>query len=419
MTRLAPPTDLVVLIGHGTRSELGQREFRALAARAREHFGVPVVPGFIEFASPTMFEAADEAARLGAHRITVAPAVLVGAGHLKDDAAAVAARLRAAAPAASVRLASALGAQHELLELACTRVLAAAGGSIDGLLVVARGSTDPAANAEVAKISRLLAERVGVDLVMEAFVSLARPSVVEGLRRLVRLGARRVVVAPWWLFAGVLLDRAAHPVREAGRVLGVEVRVAERFGPDPAVLDALWYGILDAWRGVRRTCDDCLWRPPFSTRPPRDVAPTSVRLEIGIGAREPHRLARFWSDLLGYRVGDLDAAGAYLDLVPPSSELPIVFLQRLDDVSRATNRVHLDLYSDDREAMRERALALGATQRSTLRSGAEGGAWYVLADPEGNEFCVMQADEPDADRGRPSPGANTHVATPPTGPWHD
>jgi len=54
----------------------------------------------------------------------------------------------------------------------------------------------------------------------------------------------------------------------------------------------------------------------------------AVRIEIGIDSVMPEALAPFWAAALGYKVGDMDRAGTYLDLVPPDPGLPVVYLQR-------------------------------------------------------------------------------------------
>ena len=76
--------------------------------------------------------------------------------------------------------------------------------------MVGRGSTDPDANADVVKTARLLWEGRDYPLAETAFVSLARPDVAEGLERCRLLGARRIVVARYFLFPGVLPDRVAE-----------------------------------------------------------------------------------------------------------------------------------------------------------------------------------------------------------------
>ena len=75
------------------------------------------------------------------------------------------------------------------------------------MVLVGRGSTDPDANAEVFRAARLLYEGRGLAGVEAAFVSLAEPGVPAALDRCRALGVRRVVVLPFFMFAGVLPDR--------------------------------------------------------------------------------------------------------------------------------------------------------------------------------------------------------------------
>jgi predicted enzyme related to lactoylglutathione lyase len=116
-----------------------------------------------------------------------------------------------------------------------------------------------------------------------------------------------------------------------------------------------------------------------------------VRLEIGIDCRDAQALATFWSAALGYAIGDLDPAGVYLDLVPPSGGLPVVYLQRVPEEKSTKNRVHLDLWEEDPLARIELLEHLGGRRIGAPRTGSAGGWWQVMADPEGNEFCVCRA----------------------------
>jgi len=116
----------------------------------------------------------------------------------------------------------------------------------------------------------------------------------------------------------------------------------------------------------------------------------SIRLEIGIDCADPGGLAPFWAAALGYETGDLDRAEVYLDLVPPRADLPVVYLQRVPEPKVVKNRVHLDLYTADLEGLVSRLVSLGAVAVGGSLSGSEGGWWQVMADPEGNEFCVCQ-----------------------------
>ena len=118
----------------------------------------------------------------------------------------------------------------------------------------------------------------------------------------------------------------------------------------------------------------------------------ATRLEIGIDCEDPEILAPFWAAALGYAIGDLDAEGTYLDLVPPEPGLPVVYLQRVPEPKTTKNRLHLDLFTTDVNEMITRLADLGATTVGAPISGSEEGWWQVMADPAGNEFCVCKAD---------------------------
>src|SRR5262249_21366791 len=238
----SPP---LLLVGHGTRSDAGVAEFTRFAGqmRARPRGGVRAVEGgFSELARPSV---ADAVARLvergagGPRPIVAVPLVLTAAGHGKGDIPAALARELARHPGLSYRYGRPLGPHPVLQDILAARIDAALTGArrLDTHVVLAaRGSTDPDANAEVAKVARLLWEGRGYAGVEFCFISLAEPSVPAALHRAVLLGARRIVVAPYFLFPGVLPDRVATQAREfAARHRDLSVSVAggvgDRDGP--------------------------------------------------------------------------------------------------------------------------------------------------------------------------------------------
>jgi sirohydrochlorin cobaltochelatase len=250
----------LMLMGHGTKSPRGQAQFLELVDLARQRFDGQVQGGFIELAQPSMFEAVDELARSGINDLIIAPVILLPAGHLKDDAAELARHVRANWPNISVHLASDLGTNNELLDCFNQRINVVSDDA-DGILVVGRGSTDATANAELHAITRLIAETRDYPITQTAFISLAPPTVTAGLEQLVKLGAHHIVVAPYFLFHGVLLDRIAQEALRWGADTGHRITVSAELGPDPLVLDALWLRIREAsGEHVRTSCDTCLYR---------------------------------------------------------------------------------------------------------------------------------------------------------------
>ncbi|MGW7414186.1 VOC family protein [Streptomyces sp. NPDC054863] len=117
---------------------------------------------------------------------------------------------------------------------------------------------------------------------------------------------------------------------------------------------------------------------------------SSLVRHVTIDCADAYRLASFWAQVVGVPVTDDDAPGDPEALVPvPGAGL--LFVQ-VPEPKTIKNRVHLDLQPQDRtrDEEVERILALGATLVADHRS-PDGPGWALLADPEGNEFCVERS----------------------------
>jgi predicted enzyme related to lactoylglutathione lyase len=112
-------------------------------------------------------------------------------------------------------------------------------------------------------------------------------------------------------------------------------------------------------------------------------------LVVVIDCADTERSADFWTAVLGY-VRRGESAGSYRSLIPADGVGIEVLLQRVPDAKAGKNRVHLDLRTPDMEAEVARVLALGARQITERPVVEDGLRWHVLADPDGNEFCVLQ-----------------------------
>ncbi|MFI0809633.1 sirohydrochlorin chelatase [Streptomyces echinatus] len=259
-----PPALLIA--GHGTRDDAGAEAFRDFVRElGRRHPELPVAGGFIELSPPPLGEAVTELVEQGVRRFAAVPLMLVSAGHAKGDIPAALAREKERHPGISYTYGRPLGPHPALLNV-LERRLDEALGDLDRsevtVLLVGRGSTDPDANAEVYKAARLLWEGRGYAGVETAFVSLAAPDVPSGLDRCVALGARRVVVLPYFLFTGILPDRVRRQTEEwAAAHPGTEVRSADVIGPEPELLDLVMERYAEAVKGdLRMNCDSCVYR---------------------------------------------------------------------------------------------------------------------------------------------------------------
>lgn len=110
---------------------------------------------------------------------------------------------------------------------------------------------------------------------------------------------------------------------------------------------------------------------------------------LAIDCTDGRVLADFWTAVLGWVVTDSDEHGSVSIASAPGAPWGIDFLVVPDGPKRSKNRLHLDLNATDRDqaAELERLLALGA---QPVDIGQGDVSWHVLADPEGNEFCILR-----------------------------
>jgi predicted enzyme related to lactoylglutathione lyase len=107
-----------------------------------------------------------------------------------------------------------------------------------------------------------------------------------------------------------------------------------------------------------------------------------------LDCRDPVTLASFWAAALGYQAQR--PGGPYLTLTPPDGDAPVLLLQRVPEPKVGKNRMHLDLRVADLTGELARLEGLGARRLSPEPIVEAGWTWYVMADPEGNEFCVLR-----------------------------
>lgn len=260
----------VMVCGHGSRDVAAIEEFgalvRAIAARLPD---LPVESGFLEFATPVIREGLDRLIARGVDDVLAVPGMLFAAGHVKNDVPSVLNDYAAQTPGVRVRFGRELGVDPKLLHAAAERIetaLAASPSAVPRgetlLVVVGRGTSDPDANGNVAKVARMLWEGLGFGWAEVCYSGVARPRVDDGLAVALRLGFRRVVVFPWFLFTGVLVRRIrAQTAKVAAHHPQVDVVSAGYLGDHPAVIDAFVDRIAGIEAGdVAMNCMLCKYR---------------------------------------------------------------------------------------------------------------------------------------------------------------
>lgn len=346
----------LVLAGHGSRDPDAVREFEALVELVRARAaGQAVHYGYLEFSSPTIDEAVRANLATGSTSVAVVPGVLLAARHAKNDMPAEVLALAREYPAIDFHFGAPLGLHPKLLQLAQERVVAAEGTSSRTvrradtcLVLVGRGTTDPDANGDVAKMARMLEEGMGFGAAHVCYSGTAAPLVADGLRAAARMGYARLIVLPFFLFDGVLVKRiyaAADDVAE--REPGVEVLKAGYFGVHPLVADVMIERAAEAVEGrAAMNCSLCKYRVQIVGfeqqvgEPQRAhhaavrglLEKTPVQVDARMAAYVPHPIEKESFEII--------AAGR--DWLPfPASQLTI--LQRLVHTSGDFNAVD-DIY---------------------------------------------------------------------------
>jgi predicted enzyme related to lactoylglutathione lyase len=126
---------------------------------------------------------------------------------------------------------------------------------------------------------------------------------------------------------------------------------------------------------------------------------TSLVATLTIDCRDPELVSRFWCTVLGYELEEIDEADAWVR--DPADRGWSILFQTVPEGKTVKNRLHLDLSPPSTmQAEVDRLEAAGA--KALRRVDEVGSFWTVLADPEGNEFCVLRGPEDDPPRGRPA-----------------
>ncbi|MEO5338657.1 MAG: sirohydrochlorin chelatase [Magnetospirillum sp. WYHS-4] len=260
----------VMICGHGSRDPEAIAEFDRLAIHLRARLpGRDVESGFLEFARPVIRDGLEALKARGARSIVAIPGMLFAAGHVKNDLPSEINEFARANPDIAMTFGRELAVEARLLEAAAQRIAEAEAASPHAvgrkdslLLVVGRGTNDPDANSNVAKVARMLWEGMGFGWCETAYSGVAYPLVDAALERAVRLGFRRIVVFPYFLFTGILVKRIhAWTDEAAARHPAIEFLKAPYLNDHPKVIDCFVERIDEALAGANAmNCALCKYR---------------------------------------------------------------------------------------------------------------------------------------------------------------
>lgn len=206
----------VLICGHGSRAKIAEREFSLLAKGLKDrHPTLKVEYGFLEYSAPNIHMALDNLVKQGVNKIYAVPGMLFAATHAQNDIPSVLTTYQEKHPGLEIEYGQELGLHEEMISAFQARILEALnldhvhdGDLYDTMLVVVgRGTSVSHANAEATKLTRIVCENLGFGWAETVYSGVTFPSVGRGLEMAVKLGFKKIVVAPYFLFGGKLIDR--------------------------------------------------------------------------------------------------------------------------------------------------------------------------------------------------------------------
>ena len=257
-----------LLVGHGSRNRDGNKETLHFAAQWRErHPEWRIEVCFIEHAEVLLDEGLDRAAR-GARKVLVIPFILNAAGHVKMELPAALKRARERHPQVEFTVTRHIGMGREIFAVLQSQLdrlmkqLAVPDPMTTGVVLLGRGSSDVAANGELARMARWIFEANEHELVDLAFTGVTWPRLETVVQRQVRLGMMQICIIPVYLFTGVLIERIKAQVERLQRQYPqVAFGLGSHFGFDKGIFDLLDDKVCgEAPAGGMLECDGCKYR---------------------------------------------------------------------------------------------------------------------------------------------------------------
>ena len=210
----------LLAIGHGTRNDRGRQTFIDFVETYQKlDTSRPVIPCFLELTKPTIQQGIEACVERGYTDITALPILLFAARHNKFDVTNELDRARSPYPQLKLNYGRHFGITPKIIELWRDRL-----SELDRaehnphniaredtvLLFVGRGSSDPDANGDVCKLARIIWEGSGYKTVETCFIGITYPRLEEGFNRAYMYRAKRIIVLPYFLFTGTLMEKIHH-----------------------------------------------------------------------------------------------------------------------------------------------------------------------------------------------------------------
>jgi sirohydrochlorin cobaltochelatase len=253
----------LLICGHGSRAKIAEQEFSLLAKNLRQRYPkLKIEYGFLEYSAPNIHMALDALREQGVKTIYAVPGMLFAATHAQNDIPSVLTSYQQKHPDLHIHYGRELGLHSNMIAAFQQRILNALGhteipapGALYDtmLVVVGRGTSVVNANADAAKLCRIAAESLGFGWSETVYSGVTFPSVGRGLEMACKLGFKKIVVAPYFLFGGRLIDRIHSYIdKVAAEQPEVQFIKADYLRDHPKVIDTFVARFAEAMNGSQQ-----------------------------------------------------------------------------------------------------------------------------------------------------------------------
>ena len=267
-----PVSRPLLMVGHGTRNPRGRQDLIDFANIYQQlDPSRPVIPCFLELTEPSIQAGVDRCVEQGYTDISVLPILLFAARHNKFDVTNELDKARQRHPHVTFSYGRHFGITPAIFDLWKTRLalLDTPVHNPEGiaredtaLLFIGRGSSDPDANGDVYKLARMMWEGSGYRTVETCFIGITHPRLEEGFRRARLYEPKRIVVLPYFMFTGVLMEKIERiAAEEQAAFPDAVVKLLPEMGIHPQLLSVLRDREIETQTGqVAMNCEMCKFR---------------------------------------------------------------------------------------------------------------------------------------------------------------
>lgn len=257
--------EAIIFIGHGSQETSSNEEFCLLVEKFREFSErINVYHCFVELEAPLMTDLLFAVAkRSEIESIIIIPIFLFSSRHVKNDIPIIVEKVRSLYPHKNIRCADSLKSKPEMIDLVLKRINESITGDFKDrvLLMVGRGASDPDSNSEFQKITRLVEEKGQFNFSLSSYVGITTPLLSESLNLISRIRPVGVVVVPYFLFHGRLVDKINRDINEFQlKFPWINIEVTKHLGVDELIFSSI-NDFIENKETINSSCINCQYRP--------------------------------------------------------------------------------------------------------------------------------------------------------------